>query len=95
MAMVSFSAIHLRHWGFVVDLNPTSRTVPATHAQSTTARRNCTDVDSLPLMSECLPTFPRNVRRPRWPSGKVSALGPEGSKPDSIEDLSCIGPDAR
>nr|GBM30371.1 hypothetical protein AVEN_269452-1 [Araneus ventricosus] len=46
-------------------------------------------VDSLPLMSEHLPTFLWNVRRPRWPSGKVPALEPEGSKPDSTEDLSC------
>ncbi|GBM64267.1 hypothetical protein AVEN_47224-1 [Araneus ventricosus] len=30
--------------------------------------------------------------RPRWPRGKVSALGPEGSKPDSIEDPPCMGP---
>ncbi|GBM93021.1 hypothetical protein AVEN_219835-1 [Araneus ventricosus] len=27
---------------------------------------------------------------PRWPSGRVSALGPEGSKPDSTEDP-CMG----
>ncbi|GBN34301.1 hypothetical protein AVEN_163358-1 [Araneus ventricosus] len=35
--------------------------------------------------------------RPRWPSGKVSALGRRvpGSKPDSTEDPSCIGPVAR
>ncbi|GBM82009.1 hypothetical protein AVEN_51854-1 [Araneus ventricosus] len=29
--------------------------------------------------------------RPRWPSGKVLALGPEGSKIDSTEDPSYIG----
>ncbi|GBN30610.1 hypothetical protein AVEN_260526-1 [Araneus ventricosus] len=29
--------------------------------------------------------------RPRWPSGKVSALGP-GSKPESTEDPPCMGP---
>ncbi|GBN66569.1 hypothetical protein AVEN_248323-1 [Araneus ventricosus] len=30
------------------------------------------------------------MSRPRWPSGKVSALGP-GSKPDSTVDPSCVG----
>ncbi|GBM15818.1 hypothetical protein AVEN_177945-1, partial [Araneus ventricosus] len=38
---------------------------------------------------------PDCLLRPWWPSGKVSTLGPEGSKPDSIEDPSCIGPAAR
>ncbi|GBM54566.1 hypothetical protein AVEN_157070-1 [Araneus ventricosus] len=28
--------------------------------------------------------------RPRWPRGKVSALGPEGSKPDSTEIRSSL-----
>ncbi|GBN18939.1 hypothetical protein AVEN_169392-1 [Araneus ventricosus] len=40
--------------------------------------------------------FPSRAR-PRWPSGKVSALGSEGlsSKPDSTEDPPCMGHVAR
>ncbi|GBM11021.1 hypothetical protein AVEN_241841-1 [Araneus ventricosus] len=41
--------------------------------------------------------FAHTVYRPQWPSGKVSIWGLRvpGSKPDSTEDLSCIGPAAR
>ncbi|GBL83623.1 Transposable element Tc3 transposase, partial [Araneus ventricosus] len=38
--------------------------------------------------------FPYSLSRPRWSSGKVSALGPEGSRfeTDPAEALSCMGP---
>ncbi|GBO24811.1 hypothetical protein AVEN_188776-1 [Araneus ventricosus] len=45
----------------------------------------------IPLDKKFEPTVTQN---PRWSSGKVSALGRRvaGSKPDSTEDPSCIGP---
>ncbi|GBM77858.1 hypothetical protein AVEN_24610-1 [Araneus ventricosus] len=59
--MVSFTAVHLRRRGFIACPNSTRRTVPTAHTQSTTALRS-PSVDSLPLMSEHLPTFLRNVQ---------------------------------
>ncbi|GBM16469.1 hypothetical protein AVEN_94954-1 [Araneus ventricosus] len=51
---------------------------------------------SVKLSSKIIRYIYNNILKgPRWPSGKVSALEPEGSRPDSTEDPPCMGPIAR